>query len=73
MGTAPPVRLRSTNTSKTKRSASFAGQVAMGIVQPAPLASTATVTGATSASGADPRRQDIDQPVQARFTRNERE
>ncbi len=73
MGTAPPVRLRSMSTSKTKRSASSVAPVAMGIVQPAPLVSTATVTGATSASGADPLQQGIAQQVQARFTRNEQE
>jgi hypothetical protein len=73
MGIAPPVRLRSTNTSKTTRSASSAALAAMGIVQPALLVSTATVTGATSAFGAAPLQRVIAPQVQARFTRNERE
>lgn len=51
MGIAPPVPLESMNTSKTKKSASSAGLVAMGIVQPALLESIATVTAATSAFG----------------------
>lgn len=72
MGTAPPARPRSTNTSKTKRSASSAALIAMGIVQPAPSESTATVTVAISVCGVDRPQQGIARRVQVKLTRNNR-
>ena len=53
-----------------KRSASSAALVAMGIVQPARLVSTATVTGPTNAFGVAPLQQVIVRLALAKFMRN---
>lgn len=73
MGIAPQVRARSTNTLRTKRSASSVVQAATDIAQAAPMASIVTVTAGTSAFGVALPQRGIAPQAQAKFTKSKRQ